>query len=52
MNGLRFMLALEPSTYKGVGPVYSMNEGTDALNHSLVDELLKRLVKGDEAHIE
>ena len=52
MNGLRFMLALEPSTYKGVGPINSVNEGTNALNHPLIDELLKRLVKADEAHIE
>ena len=51
MNGLRFMLALEPSTYKGVGPVNSMNEGTDALNHPLIDQFLKRLVKADEVHI-
>ena len=52
MNGLRFVVFFEPSTYKGVGSVNSMNEGTDTLNHPLIDELLKRLVKGDEAHVE
>ena len=51
MNSLCVMLVFQASTYKCIGTIDSMYEGTNALDHPLVDQLLERFIKANEAHI-